>query len=128
MAGQSPGNRAALWLRRMARGLGVLLAGFWVFIGILQAFVGSDPWTIESAVLAALIVAGALAVAAGWWRAGIGGLLLMLVGAVHCAFAWVAAGHNKLFAVAITGIPFLLVGALFLASWWLLRRRASAQV
>lgn len=128
MARQSSDNRGGLWLFRMARGLGVLLASFWVFIGILQAFGGSDPWTIESAVLAVLIVAAALAVAVAWWRPGVGGLLLILVGAAHCAFAWVAAGHNKLFAVAITGIPFLLVGVVFLASWWLFRRQVSAGV
>jgi hypothetical protein len=128
MAQQSSDSRGALRLRRIARGSGALLAGFWVFIGILQAFVGSDPWTVESAILVALILAAALAVAAAWWRSGVGGLLLILVGAAHCAFAWVAAGHNKLFAVAITGIPFLLVGALFLTSWWLFRRRVSAGV
>jgi uncharacterized membrane protein len=98
VARQSPDNLGALWLRRIARGSGALLAGFWVFIGILQAFVGSDPWTVESAILAALIVAAALVVATAWWRAEIGGLLLILV------------------------------GALFLAGWWLFQRRDSVRV
>ena len=66
-------------------------------------------------------VGGALAVAAAWWRVGIGGLLVILMGTAHCAFAWVAAGHHKLYAMTIAGVPFLAVGVLFLASWWLAR-------
>jgi hypothetical protein len=114
-------------LRWIARGLGTLVAGFWVLIGVLEAIAGSDPWTAESNVLATLIVAAALAVAAAWWREGIGGFLILLVGAAHFVFAFVAAGHNKLFAVAITGVPFLLVGTLFLASWLLSRRTEAVQ-
>lgn len=127
VSGDRSRKRAALWLRRTARGLGTLVAGFWVLIGVLEAIAGTDPWTVESAVLATLIVAAALAVAAAWWREGIGGILLILVGAAHCVFAFIAAGHNKLFAVAITGVPFLLVGTLFLTSWSLSRRMEAAQ-
>ena len=127
MSGDRSENQAALWLRWIARGLGTLVAGFWVFIGILEAIAGSDPWTVESTVLATLIVAAALAVAAAWWRERIGGFLLILVGSAHCVFVFVAAGQNKLFAVAITGVPFLLVGTLFLASWLLSRRMEAAQ-
>ncbi len=127
MAGQGTGRQVAQWLRWIARGLGALVAGFWVFIGILEAIAGSDPWTVESTVLTGLIVAGAAAVAAAWWREGIGGLLLLLVGAAHGIFSFAAAGHNKLFAVAITAVPFLLVGLLFLASWWFSRRTETAQ-
>lgn len=114
------------WIGWIARGLGALFAGFWLFIGVLQAFFGSDPWTVESTILATLMVASVLAVAAAWWREGVGGTLLILVGAAHCIFAYVAAGHNKLFAVLISGVPFLLVGILFLASWFLSRRMEAA--
>lgn len=93
-----------------------------MFIGILEAIFGSDPWTVESTILALLIVTAAAAVTVAWWREGIGGSLLLLVGVAHGVFAFVAAGHNKLFAVAITGVPVLLVGLLFLASWWRFQR------
>lgn len=107
--------------------LGTLVAGFWVLIGLLLAFVGSEPWIVESAIMAGLIAVAALAVAVAWWRAGPGGILLVLVGAVYCVFAAVTAGHNRLFAVAITGVPYLLVGALFLGIWWLSRETESAR-
>lgn len=126
MAGHRSGKQAALWLRWIARGLGALVASFWVFIGALQAIAGSDPSAAESAVLVTLIVGAALAVAAAWWREEIGGILLIAVGAAHSVFAFVAAGHNEFFAVAITGVPFLLVGTPFLASWSLSRRTEAA--
>lgn len=126
MAGPRAGRQVALWLRWLARGLGTLVAGFWVFIGILETIFGSDPWTVESTVLAVLIVAIAVAVTVAWWREGLGGLLLLLVGVAQGVFAFVAAGHNKLFAVAITGAPVLLVGLLFLASWWRNRQAQTA--
>jgi hypothetical protein len=121
MTNRGSGKQVALWLHWIARGFGTLVAGFWVFIGILEAIAGSDPWTAESTVLAVLIVAGAVAVAVAWWRELAGGCLALLVGLAHGVFAYIAAGHNKLFAVAITGVPFLLVGLLFLGSWWVHR-------
>ena len=126
MAGQGSGKHVALGLRWIARGLGTLVAGFWVFLGILEAIFGPDPWTFETTALAVLIVAIAGAVTVAWWREGIGGALLLLVGVAHGAFAFLAAGQNKLFAVAITGVPILLVGLLFLASWWRSRRAETA--
>ena len=127
MANRGSRQQVALWLHWVARGLGTLVASFWVFIGSLEAIAGPDPWTIESTVWAALIVAAAVAVAVAWWREGIGGALLLLFGLAHGVFAFVAAGDNKLFTVAITGVPFLLVGFLFLGSWWLHRTADTAQ-
>lgn len=105
------------WIRWLARGLGTLLAGFWLFIGVLLAALGSEPWTPESAVMAILIVASALAILVAWWREGIGAILVILVGVAHCVFAFLVSGHNRLFAMFISGVPFLLVGILFLMSW-----------
>jgi hypothetical protein len=62
-----------------------------------------------------------------WWREEIGGILLILVGVAHSVFAYIAAGHRKVYAVVITSVPFLLVGSLFLASWSLSRRRGAAR-
>lgn len=126
MAGQGSGKQVALSLRWIARGLGTLVAGFWVFIGILEAIFGPDPWTLESTALAVLIVAVAAAVTVAWWREGFGGALLLLVGVAHGLFGFLAARHNKLFAVAITAPPVLLAGLLFLASWWRFRRAETA--
>jgi hypothetical protein len=109
--------RKSRWIRWIARGLGSLVAGFWLFIGVLLAILGSEPWTPESAVMAILIVASALAVLIAWWQEGTGGILVIVGGVAHCVFAFVASGHNTLFAMLISGGPFLLVGILLLVSW-----------
>jgi hypothetical protein len=96
VTGQRVEDRGTRRLRWIAHGLGAVIAGFWVFIGMLQAFTGSDPRMIESAVLAVLIVAAALAVAVACWWAGLGGLLVILVGNAHRIFAWLAAGRQAL--------------------------------
>ena len=112
------------WIRWTARVLGALLAGFWVFIGVLLGILGSEPRTTESAVMATLILVSALAVSVAWWREGIGAILVIAAGVAHCVFAYLASGHNTLFAMLISGVPFVLVGILFLSSWH--RRRTTA--
>jgi len=115
-------DRPTKWLRRMARGTGSLVAGFWLFLSIVGAINESEPWTLESRILVGLIIASAGSVAVGWWREGVGGVLLVAVAVAHSTFAYFAAGHNKGLAMAISGGPLLVVGLLFLASWWRRRR------
>jgi hypothetical protein len=110
-------DTTATWWRWIARGVGSLVAGFWLLIGGLYAVVGSDPWTWESAVMAVLIVSSALSVLIAWWREGLGGMLVGACGIAHAVFAIISAGRNRAFAVLISGGPFLLTGILFLASW-----------
>jgi hypothetical protein len=69
-------------------------------------------------VLAVLIVASALGVLIAWWREGIGGTIIVICAVAHSTFAYIASGHNKRFAMLITGGPLLVAGILFLASWW----------
>jgi MYXO-CTERM domain-containing protein len=57
-----------------------------------------------------------------WWRERIGGIVLLVIALAHGTFALISSGHNRGFAVLISGGPFLLIGLLFLASW---RRRSS---
>lgn len=118
-------NRAARWLRWLARGIGSLAAGFWLLIALLGAVRGSEPWTLESGILTGLIVASVIGTAVGWYRERLGGFLLVMIAIAHSTFAYFAAGHNKGLAMAVTGGPFLIVGVLFLASWW--ERRKDGQ-
>jgi hypothetical protein len=112
------GDATAKWLRWLARGIGSTVAGLWLFIGVLHGVGDSEPWTLESTVIALLIAASALGVLIGWWREAIGGAALVIVAITFSAFAWVTAGHSKGFAMLISGGPFLVVGVMFLASWW----------
>jgi hypothetical protein len=59
-----------------------------------------------------------LSVLIAWWRDGLGGTLVVVCAIAHSTFAAIASGHHHGLAVLISGGPFLLVGILFLASWW----------
>jgi hypothetical protein len=115
-------GRSEKVIRWIARGIGSLVAGFWLFAGIASGIVESGPLTVESGIMAGLITASAVGVLIAWWREGIGGIVVMACAVAHAIFAYVASGHNKGLAIAISGGPFSLVGALFLASWWRSRR------
>ena len=106
------------WMRWLARGIGLTVAGFWLLIGFLHAIGDSEPWTWESTVIALLVSASVLGVPIGWRKEAIGGIILVTVATAFGAFAWGTAGHNEGFAVLISGGPFLVIGILFRMAWW----------
>ena len=110
-------RRPAKWLRRIARAIGSLLATFWLFVGIVSAIYESGPLTPEGAIMAGLIVISTLGIVIAWWREGIGGAIVVLSGIAHSTFAYISSGHNRAFAVLISGGPYLVTGLLFLATW-----------
>lgn len=109
------------WIRWIARILGSLAAVFWVLaLGsslIYELTTGIFQISVEGATLGALVAVSALGVALAWRWEKIGGALLTISGVALAVFAWITAGHNRLFAVAISGLPFLIAGLLFLAAW-----------
>jgi hypothetical protein len=118
------GDGRVKWMRWLACGIGSTVAGLWLLIGVLHGIEDSEPWTWESTIIAVLVAALALGVLLGWWREAIGGGVLAVVAVVFSAFAWVTAGHNKGFAMLISGGPFLVAGILLLVSW----RRTGKQL
>ena len=107
-------------LRWSARGLGSLIGAFWLFMltgYAIQDFQNAEPLTLEGAVLGSLVGATLVGLGIAWRREEIGGAIMVGGGLALSVFAYVTAGHNKGFAVLISGVPFLIVGLLFLASW-----------
>ncbi len=127
VADNSTGARATTWIRRIARGIDSFVAGYWLFIGIVGAVSGREPWTLESAMIASFIIVLVAAVITAWWREGIGGTILVVCGAAFSTFAYFSAGHNQAIAVLVSGAPFLVAGVLFLVSWWRSRRSENRQ-
>ena len=99
-----PGTRATTWIRRIARGIGSFVAAYWLFIGIISAVSGQEPWTLESTMIAGFIC-----------------------GAAFSAFAYFTAGHNQAIAMLVSGAPFIVAGVLLLVSWWTSRRSGTHQ-
>jgi hypothetical protein len=127
VADNSTGNRATTWIRRIARGIGTFVAAYWLFIGIIGAVSGREPWTLESAMIASFIIVLVAAVITAWWREGVGGTILVVCGAAFSTFAYFTAGHNQAIAVLVSGAPFLVAGVLFLVSWRRSRRSEIRQ-
>jgi hypothetical protein len=103
-------------LRWTARILSTLITLYWLVIGILSGLKESAPLNLESAIMALLILASAVFVLIAWFRERLGGLLLLLVGTAHSIFALFAAGHNHAMAIAISGLPYLILGGMFILS------------
>jgi len=105
-----------LWLRRSARILGVVLIGWWLFVIVASAFSEREPLTGESYALIAFVITAVPLIVASWQWEKVGGALLILLGLAFSVFGYFSAGHNQWIAILVSGVPFLLVGLLFLAT------------
>lgn len=118
-------RRAATWLLWTARVLSALMTAYWLMAGIGGAISEPGPLTVESAVVAIMIVLATISVVIAWLRTGIGGAILLAFGVIFSISAYFMAGGRRGFAMAVSGGPFIGFGALFLTSWQL-RRTAGA--
>jgi hypothetical protein len=109
-------------LRWTARGIGTLIASLWLLVAILSLIYEQEQGGTESTIMAVLIVSSILGVIIAWLRELEGGLIILIVAIAHSIFALIEAGHNKGFAVLISGGPFFVIGSLFIATWWRSKR------
>ncbi len=100
-----------------ARILGLIIVGFWLFISVMMLVQEGIGKGVEDWIMTGLILCSTAAFIVAWWKEGIGGVLLLMVGIAHCTFALFAAGHNIGLAMLISGGPFLVIGGLFLIGW-----------
>lgn len=124
MENRSDQVRAARWIRRIACLIGSLAGACWL-LSLAASFIGevisnTFTWNIEGLMLGALVIASASGVLIAWRREGIGGAILVICGLALSVFAYFSAGHKKLFAILVSGVPFFVTGVLFLLSWWML--------
>lgn len=119
---------AAEWMRWIARGISTLAAGFWLLILLdilaCDAFVGFICVNWEMALLLGLATFSLLSVIIAWRRESIGGLVMVLWGLIFAAIAYLTSRPQQAISILVSGVPFLIAGSLFLASWWL-RQPAS---
>ena len=105
------------WLRGFARVIGSVVVAFFLLTGIGSAFGDSDPWTAESTVIAVLFTTLTVGVVVAWWREGIGGAIVTIGAITLGIFAYFSAGHNKIYAMLMMGVPLMVSGILFLICW-----------
>jgi len=111
-------DRAAKWMRWIARVLGSSAGAYWSLALIGQAAFGDERGiSLEGAMLIALVAVTVLGVLLAWWREGLGGAVAVVGALALGAFAYISAGRNKALIALVVGMPFLISGGLFLASW-----------
>lgn len=115
-----------------ARILGSISGAFWVLAltlsTIMESKLGVEPTPeakLEGTILGCLVAVVVIGVTIAWWCEGIGGLIVVIGGIVLSIFAYITAGHNKVLAMASSGIPFLIAGILFLIYWRRTRKLKS---
>jgi hypothetical protein len=128
MTAETPNhNRWTAIARWSARVIGSLASVYWTLVliasGLAELTSNAEPPAPEGAVLSGLVVASVLGVLLAWRRERVGGPLALVGGVALSAFAYATAGHNKPFAILVSGAPFLVAGALFVISGWGLSRR-----
>lgn len=106
-------------LGKVARVLGSVVSAVWLVPLVGGLFSGNENLTSESAdlegaVLASLVIVAM--VATGFAFAGFrwGAPVVLVVGSALCVFAVVTAGRNQWLAVSVAGLPWLVVGGLYL--------------
>ena len=121
-------NRKVKRMRWAARIVGIIVAGFWVLslIASLIAEFGT-PIILEGIILGALVTINTAGVIIAWRREKVGGIIIVAGAVMLSIFAYISAGHNKIFAVLVSGFPFLVSGIIFLVSWWMSMKFYSSQ-
>ncbi len=119
-----PKNRTARTIIWIARILGSIAGAFWALSLIISTIqeIGMPITTrvmIEGLILTGLIAVILAGIIVAWRNEKIGGIITTVAAAALCIFSYIDAGHNKIFAVMISGFPFLVSGALFLTGWWI---------
>ncbi len=123
-------DRKTKLIRLIARVWGTITAAFWIIsLTLSTIFEKTEELTptawIEGLILGILVFISSVGVTIAWWCEGIGGLIVVIGGIVLSIFAYITAGHNKVLAMASSGIPFLIAGILFLIYWRRTRKLKS---
>ena len=115
-------TRAIRWIARM---LGTVLAVYLVFTTVANFFI----FNLGDYGISAFIIIFVVGVIVAWFREKIGGIILV-VSAVAVSIFSIITGLNDpnsdlMDAIILMGLPFLIIGILFLVSWWKSRKLSA---
>ncbi|MDZ7799002.1 MAG: hypothetical protein U5L76_05400 [Patescibacteria group bacterium] len=108
-------NKSIKIIRWLARTLGLIIVLFWLIISLGYAFSDFESFTGESLIINLLVIITTIGFMVAWRKEKLGSIILISGGIIHSIFAYFMAGHNHLFAVLISGFPFVIIGILFYA-------------
>jgi hypothetical protein len=109
------------YMRNYARGISTFFISIWVLMAISYATdtisYQAPTLTNERMVLWASLLVTLASVIIAWWREGIGGLMLTIVGFAAIVVFIVTNKPKAYWITLVTGAPFLVSGILYLKCW-----------
>jgi hypothetical protein len=103
-----------------ARISGALISGFWILSLILNTIRESQGeafrLTLEGSLLTLLVFSSSVAAVYAWIDPMSGGKFTIICSLFLAIFAYFASAQDRLMAVAISGLPYFLIGLLFVQS------------
>ncbi|HDD55304.1 MAG TPA: hypothetical protein ENG59_03575 [Chloroflexi bacterium] len=110
-------SRILMWGARIG---GLIVSGFWIVSLILNTFreSGGNAFrlTLEGSLLILLVISSSAAAIYAWIDPLSGGKFTIISSLFFSIFAYFSATQDRLMAVAISGLPFFLIGLLFVQS------------
>jgi hypothetical protein len=110
-------SKILLWGARIG---GLMVSGFWIVSLILNTIRESEGdafrLTLEGSLLFLLVFSSSVAAIYSWIDPLSGGKLTMVSSLFLAILAYFSAAQQRLIAVAISGLPFFLIGLLFVQS------------
>jgi uncharacterized membrane protein YGL010W len=116
-------DRTTAVIRWAARAIGTIVVLFWLLIAVGYGITEPSKMTLDDMIMAVLVAGTTVGVALSWINEKTGGIITLLFGLAHSAYALIEAGHNQGLAMLVSGGPFILVGMLFLLAY----KRSSKQ-
>jgi hypothetical protein len=117
MPDQEKQNKILLWAAKIG---GLIVSISWIAVLIsasIDALQHGEPvLTFRGILLAILILGSIIGVAIGWKTPEVGGKITIISSLFLSIFSFFSVETNQFFAVTVSGVPFFLVGLLYLQS------------
>lgn len=123
-------TRAIRWIARI---LGTILAVYWVFATVVGLIIIGNlmAWDFIAYGSYAFIIIFVVGVIVAWFKEKIGGIILVVCAVAGSIFSIIAGLNNPNFDfmdfIILAGLPFLIIGILFLVYWWKSRNLSASQ-
>ena len=108
------------YMRNYARGISTFFISIWVLLAIgnaLDTIYQAPSHTNKGMVIWAFLLATLVSVIMAWWREGIGGLMLTIIGLTAIVVFMLTNKPKAYWITLVTGAPFLVSGILYLKCW-----------
>ena len=119
----SKSTRTICWIARI---LGSILAVYFVFTTVANLIMDFKTWDFVAYIFFAFTIIFAIGVIIAWFKEKIGGIILVAFAMAGSIFSIIAGlnipDFDMMDFIILAGIPFLIIGILFLVYWWKSRK------